>query len=198
MTESPQEPPKTGQTSLAKKAVSGAFWSVATGLGSRFISLASTLIVTRYVDPKSYGEVSVAYVVTQLASLAASMGVGQFISTRPGATKKELYHAALVFHVAGVAALALVYIFKTPLGPLFGAAHIETFIVGYVVATLFERIALIPESILVRDMRFRTSGIIGTIAELTYSVLVLVLASRGYAGLAIVYAGIARCVVRAI
>ncbi|MEZ4295407.1 MAG: oligosaccharide flippase family protein [Polyangiaceae bacterium] len=193
------EPAKlgAGSASIAKKAVSGAFWSVATGVGSRVISLASTLIVTRYVDPKAYGEVSVAYVVTQLASLAASLGVGQYVSTKPNASRKELFHAAAVFHVAGIAALALVYLFRTPLGPIFGADHIERYIAGYLIATFFERLALIPESMLIRDMRFRAGGLIGTVAELVYSVLVLYLAVRGYGGMAIVYGGVARCFLRA-
>lgn len=173
------------------------FWSVATGIGSRVISLASTLIVTRYVDPKSYGEVSVAFVVTQVASLVASLGVGQYVSTRQDATKKELFHVAVLFHAGGILALALVYLLRAPLGPIFGASGIEPYVAGYVVATLFERIALIPESMLIRDMRFRTSGLIGTAGELLYSVMVLVLASKGYGGYAIVYSGIARCVLRA-
>ncbi len=174
------------------------FWSVATGVGSRVVSLASTLIVTRYVDPKSYGEVSVAFVVTQLASLAASLGVGQYVSTRPQATKKDLFHAAVVFHAAGIVALALVYVLRAPLGPLFGASGIEPYVAGYIVATFFERVALIPESMLIRDMRFRTSGLIGTAGELLYSVLVLTLAAEGYGGYAIVYGGIARCALRAV
>ena len=96
--------PPSAQAQLRKKAVRGMFWSVATGVGSRMISLASTLIVTRYVDPKSYGEVSVAFVVTQVASLVASLGVGQYVSTRQDATKKELFHVAVLFHAGGVLA----------------------------------------------------------------------------------------------
>jgi PST family polysaccharide transporter len=197
MTSQRSSTPSPVQASLRKKAVAGMFWSVATGVGSRVMSLASTLIVTRYVDPKAYGEVSVAYVVTQLASLAASLGVGQYVSTRPKATRSELFHAAWVFHGAGLVALALVYLFRAPLGPVFGAEHIEGYILGYIAATFFERVALIPESVLIRDMRFRTSGLIGTAAELSYSVLVLVLAARGFGGDAIVYAAIARCALRA-
>lgn len=201
MSQPPQEdlppPSRAGTSTLARTAAKGMAWSVATGLGSRVFSLVSTLLVTRFVDPKSYGEVSVAYVVTQLASIGTSLGVGQYISTKPHATRRELFHASVLFHGAGLLGLLLVLLFRTPLGPLFGAADIEPYIVGYVVATLFERIALIPESILIRDMRFRTTGLIGTASELTYSVLVLVLAARGMGGMSIVVAGIVRTALRA-
>jgi lipopolysaccharide exporter len=194
--ETPELPPPS-RASLKKRAISGMIWSVATGVGSRVVSLASTLLVTRYIDPKSYGEVSVAYVVTQLASLATSLGVGQYVSTRPHASKKELFHAAFLFHVAGALALSLVYVFRAPLGPIFGASDIEPYIVGYIAATFFERVGHVPESMLIRDMRFKTGGLIGTAGELTYSVLALGLASRGMGGVAIVYAGIARAALRA-
>lgn len=195
--QAPDRPSQPPAAQLKKKAVRGMFWSVATGVGSRVVSLASTLLVTRFVDPKSYGEVSVAFVITQLASLAASLGVGQYVSTRPNATRKELFHAAVLFHVVGIVALLFVYFFRAPLGPIFGASGIEPYIVGYTLATFFERVALIPESMLIRDMRFRTSGLIGTAGELVYSVLVLALAYRGFGGQAIVWSGIARCALRA-
>lgn len=186
------------KTARTKKTLLGMLWSVGAGIGSRFISLTSTLLVTRFIDPTSYGEVSVAYIVTLLAHLVAALAIATYIATRPKATKKELFHAAVIFHVAGVVALALVYVGRDPLGSLFGGKNIEPYVLGYVVATLLDRVALIPEATLIRDERFRTSGLVNSGGEVLYSVLVLILAARGMGGHAIVYAGIARSAFRAI
>ena len=193
----PTDASQQEKTARTKKTLLGMLWSVGTGIGSRFISLVSTLLVTRFVDPTSYGEVSVAYIVTLLAHLVAALAIATYIATRPKATRKELFHAAVIFHVAGIVGLALVYVLRDPLGAAFGGKNIEPYVLGYVLATLLDRVALIPEATLIRDERFRTSGLVNSGGEVLYSVLVLVLAMRGLGGHAIVYAGIARSAFRA-
>lgn len=201
MTEENKPAPETAaqakETARNKKTLFSMFWSVGTGIGSRLVSLVSTLLVTRYVDPESYGEVSVAYIVTLVAHLAGSLAIGSYVSTRPNATKKELFHAAVIFHVGGLIMLAIAYLLRAPLGSAFGGKNIEPYILGYIIATLFERLTVIPESTLIRDERFKTAGLIASSCELLYSVLVLVLAIRGMGGHAIVYAGVVRAAVRA-
>lgn len=185
------------KTARTKKTLLGMLWSVGAGIGSRFISLVSTLLVTRFIDPTSYGEVSVAYIVTLLAHLVAALAIATYVATRPKATKEELFHAAVIFHVAGIVALALVYVLRDPLGSVFGGKNIEPYILGYIAATFLDRVALIPEAMLIRDERFRTSGLVNSGGEVLYAVLVLVLAARGMGGHSIVYAGIARSAFRA-
>jgi lipopolysaccharide exporter len=185
------------ETARTKKKLLSLFWSVGTGIGSRVVSLASTLLVTRFVDPASYGEVSVAYIVTLIAHLTGGLAITTYVATRPKATKKELFHAGVIFHGAGLVMLTLVYLLRGPLGAAFGGKNIEPYILGYIVFTLFERLTAIPEATLVRDERFRTAGIINSTCEVLYSVLVIVLAMRGMGGHAIVYAGVVRAGVRA-
>ena len=114
----------TGQTTRA------AFWNVLTTVGSRLASLASTLILTRFLAPSVYGQISVAFVATSIASLLASLGVPQFIASRPAATRSELFHGSVAFHAAGVVALALVWAARAELGVVFGAEGAEPFQCG--------------------------------------------------------------------
>ncbi len=180
----------TGQTTRA------AFWNVLTTVGSRLASLASTLILTRFLAPSVYGQISVAFVATSIASLLASLGVPQFIASRPAATRSELFHGSVAFHAAGVVALALVWAARAELGVVFGAEGAEPFMLGFVVATLVERIGQIPEGLLIRDMRFREAGLAGAASELTYAVLALVLAWRGVGAQSLVLAAVGRSVVK--
>ncbi|MBK8258685.1 MAG: oligosaccharide flippase family protein [Polyangiaceae bacterium] len=180
----------TGRTARA------AVWSVATGVGSRLLSLGSTLVLTRYLAPAVYGQVSVAYVVTSLASLASSLGVPQFVASRPDASKSELFQASAAFHIAGAVALALVWIFRSPLGIAFGAEGVEPFMLGFVIATALERVGQIPESMLVRDIRFRELGLIGAAGEVVYSVTALAAVWRGAGAQSLVYAAVVRAAIK--
>jgi PST family polysaccharide transporter len=44
--------------SLARDTVRGAFWTVSAGIASRTLGLIGTLVITRFVTPSDYGEVS--------------------------------------------------------------------------------------------------------------------------------------------
>jgi len=184
--------------SMTGQATRAAFWNVVTTVGARLASLASTLVLTRYLAPSAYGQVSVAFVVTSIASLAASLGVPQYIASRPGATRSELFHGSAAFHLAGAAALSLVWVFRTPLGLAFGAEGVEPFMLGFILATFVERLGQIPEAILIREMRFRQAGLAGAAAELTYAVLAFVLAWHGVGAQSLVLAAVGRSVVKTV
>ncbi|MBK8251904.1 MAG: oligosaccharide flippase family protein [Polyangiaceae bacterium] len=200
------------RSNIAAKAFRGLFWMASTGLGSRIVSLVSTLLLTRFVVPEEYGEVQNTFVVIWMIDLICQLGFPMYIAGRADISKKHIDHAIFYYHLVGFFGLGLCLVIAKPLGPMFGAPHMHLYMPGFVVAHLFQRIGTIPDRLLVRQLRFRASSVIRALGEIVYAVTSLGLAVFGHrfrfqvggldfvfvGGFAIVWGGIARGVFRTI
>lgn len=191
---------------FASKALRGLFWVASTGLGSRIVSLLSTLLLTRYVEPKDYGEVQNTYVIVWMVDLLTQLGIPPYIAGRADLSKKHIAHATFFFHVFGFIGLGLCLLIAKPLGPHLGAPSMHLYMPGFVFATLLQRVTTIPDRLLVRDLRFRAASASRAGGEVVYALASLGLAMAGTrldftlagqafvfgGGFAIVWGGIAR------
>ncbi|XXY46282.1 oligosaccharide flippase family protein [Sorangium sp. So ce269] len=188
-----------GSSALARKAVLGAVWTIATGLGSRVLGLIGTLVLTRFIAPGVYGEVSAASVVIMTAHFLSSLGTGQFIASRPNLDRQMLFNATVYFHVAGLVAISAVYLLREPIAvSIVGAPGMLEFMPGLILAMLIDRVWYIPDRLLIREMRFRSVSLRNAAGELTYTAASVALAVLGWGGNAIVVATLLRAVVRVV
>jgi PST family polysaccharide transporter len=165
-------------------------------MGSRAIGLAGTLIVTRFVAPAEYGEVTVAAVVVMTANQISTIGFGQFLIARPRAPRSTAFHAT-VFHVGlGIVAAAIVLACGAHFGRSLDAPEMLRFLPGLVVSGLLDRISYVPERVLVRDLRYRAISGARTVGDLAHSVVCVWLAAIGWGGAAIVVGNVARSSLR--
>ncbi len=182
---------------LERDTVRGALWTISASMGSRAIGLLGTLVVTRFIAPAEYGEVTVASVVVLTANQISTLGLGQYLVARPDAPRNVAFHAT-VFHVGfGIVAAAVVLALGGRLGPSLDAPEMIRFLPGLVLSGLLERLAYVPERVLVRDLRFRAVSGVRTAADLAHSVVCVSLAALGWGGAAIVMGNVARSAVRA-
>jgi lipopolysaccharide exporter len=181
---------------LVRDTVRGALWTISAGIGSRAIGLVGTLVVTRFVAPADYGEVTVAAVVVMTANQMSTIGFGQFLIARPDAPRSVAFHAT-VFHVTfGLVAAAAVLAFGGRFGPALDAPAMVRFLPGLVASGLLDRFSYVPERILVRDLRFRAVSGARTAGDLAHSVVCVWLAAIGWGGAAIVIGNVARSFIR--
>ncbi len=187
-----------GSSALARKAVLGAVWTIATGLGSRVLGLIGTLVLTRFIAPDVYGEVSAASVVIMTAHFMSSLGTGQFIASRPNLDRQMVFNATVHFHVAGLVAIAAVYLLREPIAVhLVGAPGMLQFMPGLILAMFIDRIWYVPDRLLIREMRFRSVSLRNAAGELTYTAA-SVSSPCSAGGNAIVVATLLRAVVRVV
>lgn len=194
------------RSTVAAKAFRGLFWMATTGIGSRIVSLISTLLLTRYVLPEDYGDVQNTFIVCWMVDLITQLGLPQYVATRADISAKHIYHATIYFHLAGTLGMALIWLFASEIGPHFGAPHMAAFMPGFFVAIQLTRLATMPDRILVRQLRFRASSALRAGSEVVYALVSLGLAASskrfdftiaGHAilfgsGFAIVWGNIAR------
>ena len=183
--------------SLAQKAARGALWTVISSMGGRAVGVVGTLVMTRFLHPDAIGEVSDATIVAMTANWLTIWGFGQYavVKGRGDDAVEVTWHATVAYVVLGTISLGLIALLGGRLAPMFDAPHAAAFIPGMALAVWIRRLGAMPERILTRQMKFRASGMSLAFGELTYTIVALMLAWRGYAGMSIVYANIVQSIV---
>ena len=192
--EKPDAP--TAGSALARRAALGAIWTISTSVGARAVGLVGTLMLTRFIAPDVYGEVSLAAVIIQTAQTVSSCGLSQYLVSRPHEGRAAAFHATFYFTLLGVIALGLAVIFRAPLGVAIGAPGMARYIPGLALAGLLERVGTVQDRILVRDMRFREVGLLRSLGEVTYAVVTVALAWAGWGATAVLWGSIVRASAR--
>jgi PST family polysaccharide transporter len=165
---------------------------MATGVGARVVGLVGTLVLTRFIAPAEYGEVSAAVICVQTANQVTGFAVGQYLIANKSSAKIAFQGAAFHF-VLGIVSLLVLLLFRGPLGIFLEAPDMGRFIPGFALALLIDRARSIPERLLVRELRFRTVAIVNGLGELTFTATALAMASR-WGGYAIMAGALARSV----
>lgn len=184
------------RASVGTRALRGAAWTIATGVGSRVLGLAGTLVLTHFIARDQLGEVSDAAIAVLLANQFSTLGVGQYYVSKPDAGRDVAWHATVVHVALGAVALASIVLLGRPLAVWMKAPALGRYLPGLALAGLMDRLAFMPERVLAREMRFRAIGICRTVAELSYTAISVVLSVAGFAGMSIVAANVARSGVR--
>jgi lipopolysaccharide exporter len=183
--------------SMASKAASGAGWTIATSVLSRALGLVGTLLITHYLDPDVLGNVSNAFILVITAHQFSQLGVTQYLVAKPDAPREVTWHVTLVSLIVGALAIFGMGFFGRYFAGALSSPTIALYLPGFAIALYIERVSIIPERLLVREMNFRTIGLWKTASEITYSVTSIGFAVFGFGGFSIVIGNIARACVYA-
>ncbi|HWO17372.1 MAG TPA: oligosaccharide flippase family protein [Kofleriaceae bacterium] len=153
--------------SVARQAAHGVAWNMLFGVGSRVLQLVGVLVLTHWIAPEKYGPVIAASILVTTASMLTSFAFGQYLIAKRA--PPEVAFQALIVHVGlGVAAMAVVYVLRHPLGEFFGTPETYQYVLGFTVAVMLDRSRYIPERLLLRALRFRAVAAINATGELAY------------------------------
>jgi PST family polysaccharide transporter len=191
---------------LGLSAARGALWTILSSLGGRVVGLVCTIIITRYLDKAEYGAVMVAISLVLTADEFSRLGLLQYVVAKPDAGRRMAFHASFFHLLFGLLALAAVALFREPLGQYFarrsgeladlaaGAAPaaMNAYILGTCLSSLCDRIAVVPERLLARDMRFGTIALARGSTETLYALVAVLLAWLGLGGFAIIWGNVAQ------
>lgn len=181
---------------LVRDTVRGALWTILAGMGSRAVGLVGTLVITHYVSPTDYGEVTVAAVLVMTANQLSTLGLGQYLVSKPDAPPSAAYHANAVHLALGAAALALMLAAGPRLGAGLDAPGMLRFLPGLALAGLFDRASFVPERLLARDLRFGEVSALRTVGDVAHTVVSIWLAITGAGAAALVWGNLVRSFLR--
>ena len=190
------ESPTAVTSSLTARTVRGAAWTLSTSLTSRVVGMVGTFVLARFLVPAEYGDVTAAMIVTLTAFSITSLGVGIYLISTPELGREEMFHATCWFLATGIAALGAAWALSGPLGAWFEAPGLVRYMPIFVASALLDRIAFVPERMLIRRLRFRRISLSRAAGELLFTGLSLTLASRGAGAMSIAWANLARAGLR--
>lgn len=165
-----------------------------TSIAARVIGLAGTLILTRFIAPAEYGEVSAASVSTLTASNLMFFAFGQYVIAKKS-PPEEAFQAWLLHLLLGVVAMAFTVVFRVEVATFVGSAEAARFIPGFAVVVILDRGRYMAERVLVRDLRFRSVALVNTVGELTFTATAVAMAVIGFGPWSVMGGAMARGVV---
>ncbi len=184
--------------SLVQKAVRGAAWTTITSMLARIVSLVATMFVTHLIPPDEYGQASAAVVVVMTAYAASTFFLANWLILDKTHDRSAAWHANFIQQVSGFVALGA----TIPLAPWISrwidAPHLMHYLPLTVIAFLILRLSIIPEKLLLRDLRFRHVAITRMLAEIGYAIVVVGGAWLKWGGIALIAGAMARTTIKAL
>ncbi len=181
--------------SLAARTVRGAAVSVAAGLTSRLIGLVATLLLTHFLAPAEYGEVAIATIVVMTVFQFSSLAVGVYLTSHPKAGPDVVFHATVIHVTLATVALVLSLIVSQA-GAFFQVPQLGRFAPLLALAFYVDRLAAMPERMLLRKLAFPRVSMTRALGEVTYAATAIVFAVSGAGGMAVVFGNLARSFLR--
>ena len=170
-------------------------------LGGKIVAtvagVVGTILVVNLLDKLEYGEAIDAFLIVYSVSQITTLGIGQFIVVKARDRRDLAFHATAIHLTLGVVALISVWVFREPLDELVGAPGMGRFVAWMGLAMMIDRISLVPERVLMRNMQFRVVAIARTFGEFAYIGVSISLAYVGWGGMAIVIGNVVRSAIRA-
>ena len=173
------------------KVAQSVSWNIVTGLGSRAIGLIGTLLLTRFIAPEEYGQVSTATITVMTASHLTNLQFGQYIIMKGYKEPGIAFHAAVCHACLGWAAITAAFLGRDLLGQWLGTPGMTRFMGGFVLASAMELVSIVPEKSLARDLRFRVIALTRGMGEVLYTVVALSLVTT-LGGMALVVGAVCR------
>src|SRR3569833_2957853 len=112
------------------------------------------------------GLATAAWLVGATASQITTRGIGQFVVVK-ARERPDLAYIATVIHVLlGIVSMAAIYVYRDPIAHWIAADGMGKFVPGLILASMLDRICLVPERVLMRSMDFRVVSISRTVGDL--------------------------------
>jgi lipopolysaccharide exporter len=163
--------------SVARAAAKGVAWNMVFGVGARLVQLVGTLVLTRFLAPEAYGAVLAASITVITVGTLTTFAFGQYLIAHR-ADAKIAFQAATVHIAIGIIAMIPVVVFRARIADLLDTPTMAPFVVGYAAAHLLDRIRYVPDRLVIRALRFRTTATINGAGELLFTAVSLATAPR--------------------
>src|SRR3569832_1389322 len=152
--------------------------------------IVGTIVVINLLDANDgkaeYGLATAAWLVVATASQITTLGIGQIVVVKA----RERPDLAII--------APAIYVYRDPIAHWIAADGMGKFVPGLILASMLDRICLVPERVLMRSMDFRVVSISRTVGDLLFVVAAILIAALGGGGMAIVGANIVRSGIRAV
>lgn len=148
--------------SLRAKASRGVLWTTAQSLLNRLSGAVVFLILARLLTPEQFGLLAAALVFVALSSALAEAGLTRTLVQRPELRAAHLNSALLVNACAGLLLALALFVAAPPIAALYDMPDLVDVLRALAVLPLVNALSAVPDSILRRQLRFRSLALRST------------------------------------
>jgi|UPI0003122A9A PST family polysaccharide transporter len=174
-------------TSLKEKAVAGVYWMSMLSVVNVVMKLLITMVLSRLLNSYDFGAVASVQIVISFADIFWMLGVGPAIVQKKQLTNDDVKTGNTLNILFGLLIYTVIFIFAPKIAAFIG---IENIIMLRVLAIVFliHSLSSVSESLLQKDMNFRSIGLINAIALVGYGVSATLLALLDFGAWALIFA----------
>lgn len=178
-------------TSLKKKFVQGIVWMGSGTFAIQIISWIATIFVIRLLSPADYGLMSMAAIVIALLLMVSDLGMGSAIIQTETISPYQTRQLLGVIVCINGAAFAFSFLTAPFIAVFFGEPRVVSLIRCLSLNFILMSFYIVPQSLCIRDMNFKTKTKVDFVARLASSLITLLLAFTGYGIWSLVFGEIA-------
>lgn len=172
---------------LRQKVISGLRWSAAAKFLGQLITWGITIIVIRLLSPADYGLMELTTVFVTFLSMLSELGLGAAVIQKmdlDDETLRSIFGWILVASLVFYLSLALA---GSPIASFYAEARLVLLIRVLALQFILMGFAVLPRSILIRNMEFRKIATIDFYSNISGSIITLALALNGQAVWALIW-----------
>ncbi len=173
-------PEQNTTTGLTEKTVHGFLWAYMSFLGGKGLSFLTTVILARVLLPAEFGLVGYCFVVIQYVDILNSAGIDTALISRREKIE-EAANAAFVANILfGVGCFVLTWLIAPMVSVFFKAPEIVPIFRVIALSVPITGLGMVPDTLLKRDMKFKTVIISDLGRNFMKGAVSVVLALLGY------------------
>jgi O-antigen/teichoic acid export membrane protein len=170
----------------------GLWWMGGATLAMRVLDVGGTLVVLQFLGPGEMGLATLAWSLSVAMEAFNGLGVGQVVVRQRDLSHRELSGLFWFSTLLGVAAVAVMAALAPFVAQFYANWRLYPMIVAAAAKLILVGAALVPLQLLTRDLNFRVSGAVQTLATLGESITKVVLVVAGMGAWGLVLANVAR------
>lgn len=164
---------------MLQTAFSGASWLALFRIISQTFSWITTIIIARILVPEDYGMMEMATILTGYVVLFSEIGLGAAIIQREEITRDEL--SSIFWFVVGWGVLLSLscIVLAYPTAAIFRNKDLIPLTQAMAIIFILGSLIIVPQNILLRELRFKATGLIEAVSVIISCIAMIIMASLG-------------------
>ncbi|MGM0494380.1 MAG: lipopolysaccharide biosynthesis protein [Armatimonadota bacterium] len=186
-----EEPSDTSSDNIGARARTAAGWQFLSRGINTPLGMAISIVLARLLMPADFGIVAMAAMVTGLAGIFRTLGLGQALVQRDEITAEHTRSAFWGTAVMAIVLYAAMFFAAPYVGAYFSEPRMIPVLKISALSFILSPFAEVPRSLLQRELDFRTPFFASLAQSFGYGVVGIAMALLGYGYWALVFAGLA-------
>ncbi len=175
---------------------SSVFWASSASVAAKAIDVLALFLLTRLLDPASFGLVAMALIVINALEILLDFGLGQALVQKSSIDNGAAETALVIIPATGVALFLVSFLVSGVTASFFNSPGLAGVIRVLSFVLILESLSAVPSSLLERKLMYKNMIAAEALGSLCYLIVSALLAYAGWSVWSLVYGKLARSFVR--